>query len=1272
MSHKYVGGEEQGSSNMAQENQDGGLISRYLLGRLQENELEQLEERMMVDTEFYEQVLLAEDEMVEAYVNSDLPERDVADFRASFLSTAEGRQKVAYAKAMHEYVPNHSSNSDEAERENGKAVATALEIKTVAKGTPETERQKNDQAAKVRNISRPAWWRRPALAPYLAAAAAVMVIGVGFGIWQLISPSEVSKGSKTLAYAYRDQRPLEARISGFDYAPASTTRGGEPKVDRTARNLAESILLDAVLKHPNAATHHAAGRLYLAEKKFDEGIEQFEQALKDDPNNAQLHSDYGAALLEKGEVEADSGEAARSLGDLAKAFEHFTKALNLDGSLLEALFNRAICEQRMGLSAQAADDWRSYLEKDADSRWSDEARENLRRIEVHSVSQSPKREEVVQEFIEGWRLRDDERAWKALSRSQVRIGNFIVEILIDQYLALTAQGRVNEASTKLSATSYAGELQSRKVGDDYTLHIVRVYQSSTEDQRFALSQARALLRSGQTLIMQSDMKAAEKAYLEAERIFDQNGDKCESLSSEFWTGICRLETVPQQSAVIFARLVRICEAENYKWLLVRALNGLANHYTSLNEYSKVIRYAQWSKAVAEQGEDTYGLVLARAHLVGAYRSLGNTQECLTHLSELLTLSAEKPLEPMQRCLYYILAAWVLNSRGLNLAALCYGKAALELALALKETTMTCVSYTHCGMFYGKLGDYETALDNTSRAFEMAKSKSNEPAGLLMMAYSKLHIGSLYRQMGDWEKAIASYNESVAFYDQVANAAFVHQVHKGLFLAYAASANAALAKQELDKAILYYESNRSRILEQSNRNSFFDLEQDIYDVAIEFETGQMNEPSEAFGYSEMSRSRSLLDLVRKKGHIQEDGCGPDPSFSYASQPLSLQEVMRRLPDEVQIVQYAVLDDKLIVWHITKTEFTSFEKKIELTELDELVRNFVRLVSSPMASEREDLSVVSNALYKCLIEPVESSLDKHKQLLIVPDKSLNLVPFQALTSPTTGRYLIEDYVVALSPSSSLLVSCSEDASKKAHLTDERLLSVGIARVDHTKYKGLSDLPSAAVEARTISSDYKSAHVLDREHASKEELMNWAAWANVIHLASHFVTSTSSPLRSKLLLAQPAPGESGFGSDETELEASEVYRIKLPHAKLVVLSACRTGVEQFYRGEGAIGLARTFIAAGVPLVVASLWPVDSDSSAKLMVSFHNYRTGPDFLDAKQARGESVSAGLYGPCSGQPRSSAQSLRLAQLDMLNGPDLRYRHPYYWALFSVIGGYATF
>jgi CHAT domain-containing protein len=68
----------------------------------------------------------------------------------------------------------------------------------------------------------------------------------------------------------------------------------------------------------------------------------------------------------------------------------------------------------------------------------------------------------------------------------------------------------------------------------------------------------------------------------------------------------------------------------------------------------------------------------------------------------------------------------------------------------------------------------------------------------------------------------------------------------------------------------------------------------------------------------------------------------------------------------------------------------------------------------------------------------------------------------------------------------------------------------------------------------------------------------------------------------------------------------------------------------------------------VVASLWAVDSDSTAELMIDFHQGRTIHNL------------------------PTAEALRQAQLHLLHGPDERYRQPYYWASFVTIGGRADF
>jgi CHAT domain-containing protein len=408
---------------------------------------------------------------------------------------------------------------------------------------------------------------------------------------------------------------------------------------------------------------------------------------------------------------------------------------------------------------------------------------------------------------------------------------------------------------------------------------------------------------------------------------------------------------------------------------------------------------------------------------------------------------------------------------------------------------------------------------------------------------------------------------------------------------------------------------------------------------------MGSPQTAFDYSELSRGRSLLDLIHKGGPVRDEDGRANPEL--ITQPLGFTQIQDKLPSQAQVVQYAVLDDKLLIWFFTRLSFQPREQAITSKALGELVQNYSLLVSEP-GSDPEDLSRLASELYGLLIGPVEPFLDRNAQLFIVADKALNNVPFQSLMSPATGRYLIEDYALVLSPSSSVLIACTEASSRKGGTTRESALSVGVTHFDHSEYGDLRDLPSAAREAREVVSNYASSLFLINERARKKEVLREIAKANVIHLSSHFISSDSSPLRSRLLLLNEAGDDPNSGIPNGVLQSSEIYKTKLPAAKLVVLSACQTGIERYYRGEGAISLAHAFIAAGAPLVVASLWAVDSDSTTELMINFHHIRK------------REVS------------SSAEALRRAQLAMLKGSDRRYRHPYYWASFNLIGGFADY
>ena len=197
----------------------------------------------------------------------------------------------------------------------------------------------------------------------------------------------------------------------------------------------------------------------------------------------------------------------------------------------------------------------------------------------------------------------------------------------------------------------------------------------------------------------------------------------------------------------------------------------------------------------------------------------------------------------------------------------------------------------------------------------------------------------------------------------------------------------------------------------------------------------------------------------------------------------------------------------------------------------------------------------------------------------------------------------------------------------------MSIGDPDFDREENPNLSSLRAAADEARRVAEFYTRPRLLLGGEATKEAFLRGFREAEVVHFAGHFVTNRQSPANSKLLFA---------GGD---LRSHELGAFRLSRVKLVALSACETGVERSDRSEGAVGVARTFLALGAPVVVASGWKVDSEPTKDLMVAFHLNRRERDL------------------------TSAEGLRRAQLEMLTTDR---KEPFYWAAFSLFGGYAEY
>ncbi|MFP5263044.1 MAG: CHAT domain-containing protein [Blastocatellia bacterium] len=1202
-------------------NEEEMSLHAYLLGELPLDEQMRLEERLLLDREYVELLLIVEEELIDDYLRGTLSDRDRAQFETHFLTTPDRRRKLRRAKVLRRYVNNAQS---------------------VAEQRPARDAMR-----------RAPWWRAFLTPAWGAAVAALLILGVGLGIWRgFFSQSLADKGRASLQAAFRES-PVEARIGSFNWSPRRVTLAPETDnvADKTSLESAERYLRAAVAMQPGPDSYHALGQFYLAKRDLDSAIEQFDRALEGDPKNAKLHNDLGVALMERarGSLRDDPDQSAQ---DSNRSVKHLNEARALDDSLLEALFNLALCHQYMLAPSEAEAEWRDYLKRDSGSQWADEARRHLKELEDKKQRDSQAKEALLQDFLSAYRTNQDNKAWEVLRGTREIINGRLIWWQLLDPLNSTAEQRAAEAKERLQALLYVGTLELQRADDHYVSELGGFYHGSPPAVRTRLADAHGEINKGNELLLDEDLNEAYICYGKAREILKSAGDVWEVLLTDYLMGLCHIQKGDiDQSLDIFSRLVTDCRNKGYQWLLGQSFYSLGMVLDRKAEHSEAKKNTEEALRISEKIQDLYNIQRSLTQIADQSKKMANYAEATTYVNR--CLEQMRLWWPGKRQMWrnYDQLTQVLVATGLYSAAADYANEALRLALEEKDPRFIYVSYTHLAVLRGIQQDYTEALKLAQLGLETAP-KSGDPR-----AYASLQMGHLHRQAGDFSQALYDYDQAIKYIDSVEESAghkensgtkklqaLRYDVHKGrLFCLFAGGGDPEAAEKELGTTLGLLEAHRTSILEEQNRNTFFDREQSVYDAAIDFQYSRKGDLKAVFDYSEKSRARSLLDLITTNSPGGDDL--PPPSW----RPQSMSEIQSRMPDKTQLVEYAALDDKLLICLVSKSDFSVTKVPVTLGDLTDKVKKFRKSILDPSPDRRvtPDLLARAQELYGLLIDPIKLSAEKGERVCFVADKVLNTLPFRALVSPSSNRYLAEDYQLTMEPSATIYVACCE---RKKHLSDtdhERLLAVGDASFDRSTFPSLSLLPSTREQVESIARLYSPGPPpLTGNSARKDLVKQGMENSDVIHIASHYKVDKGSAMKSGLLLA-PEPGADGLAG---LLQAGEVRGLNLyDRAPLVVLSACDSGVEHYYSGEGMIGMSCMFIAAGAPLVVASLWEVEVDATDNLMVNFHTYR--------KRQRMPSVSA----------------LTEAQRDMLSGrKGERYRHPYYWAGFTAIGAHTDF
>ena len=1193
------------------------LIRSYLLGLLPEEDWQKIEEQVLGDDDFIDSFSLIEEELIDDYLLDTLTKGERECFEIYYLSTPDRKRKMEFARQLMSY-------------------AFSRQIEVAEKPARESG------LIGFKQILFLPWWK--------AAAWSTVLLISSFLTWHFYPKnSQLNQALTALDRAYHLRRPLAARITGFEYAEFkySVERGGEPgdqelEIDYLALDQARNILLRGENSDP--AMTHARGKYYLTQKEFEKAIDQFKKALSSAPNNAQLHSDLGAAYL--GRIERDRfNPNGRKSEDVEQCLKNLNRALELDPKLLEALYNRALLYQGERLRREAREDWEKYRQLDPKSPWGDEAAENLKLIESELKKVSRREDELYREYIRSVQLKNDDKSLEIFGLTYSFNGNQIVEKLIDGYLEAKLSGRPAEASEKLGLLSHIARLSESKTGDRFAAELANYYRRANP-KRLELSKAgRELMREAYQLYRKAKNDPAIEKYERAREMFLAANDQGEAYFAEAWIGHCHHQRSDVANNLkIFSRLAPIFARKKYLWMEANAACGLANGHNSSGQFSQAINTALRCGELSERVGDQLGLIRSLYIRGGLYRTLGKHQDALRIADRGLDRADAYSAEIRYAIAFYQISSLTLSSLSLFESARAYQLEAVKMAEESKSPRLLARSNIHLGRIYGSWKKYEEAISSIQQGIATGRELANDETGLEFVHYGLLDLGNVYREAGRFDQALNAFDEVIDYYHKSGRQIFLYAGSKGRLLTLIAQNNDAAARLELNRVINLYEKYRDSIQEESNRNRFFDQEQSIYDVAIDFAYTRLGNSREALSYSELCRARTLLDATKGGYQAMTGPEAPDLKIETDAQPESVESIRSQIPERIQLLEYAVVENKLFIWMITRSGIKSVEVGISETDLNARVNEYLNKISRTPGRDDREWQERSAELYDILIRPIEGLLDRQKQLCIIPDKVLYRLPFSTLMSRDSGKVLAEDFRLLHAPSASIFLHSTENARRKSvvDLNNEKLFAVGNPAYLESDFPQLPRLPSAEREARAIAGYYKSTSpmVLINSEARKNIVIREIVRADVVHLALHYQSDPWSPMLSRMPMASTVSGD-----PQRALHMYELYQLKSLQPRLVVLSACRTMAEEYLGGEGAIGVSRPFEAAGIPLIVASLWPVDTVATSDLMIAFHRAR--------KELRLSTVDA----------------LRDAQMGLFNRND-KYRHPYYWAAFITVGGFS--
>jgi CHAT domain-containing protein/tetratricopeptide (TPR) repeat protein len=964
-------------------------------------------------------------------------------------------------------------------------------------------------------------------------------------------------------------------------------------------------ILSLARRQPTAENLFEAGLLQLMEGRTDASVSLLSESSRLAPRNASILNDLAAAYLA---VAKAQGSAISYFHALASA----ERALRLDPNLDAARFNRALALESLGIGWEAIKAWGHYQAGDSTSRWADEARWHISRSRPR-IDRERLWTEWTRRLTDGTWNGDSAELDRLVEAFRLRSRLFGEEDLLGAWADHWQSGDRLEADHTLWVARELGASVVRIGGDRMLADAVLAIDRAKADERKTalLVDAYREYREGLRASAANDLPHAAAVLSRSRDLFSLGGSPM-----SWWADVQLANSLHRQSLYIQAEaLLRTVQAEapgsylnlhgRASWIL-GVIAVIGSHYDVAHKhYEQALTFYKRSGEL-ESAASLYALISEYYYYIGSEDQIWETLSRALFLLDRVptdkkayilwcgSIASSMANEPAIAVFFQDRLVQLVSASGnpADLAAVLHGRATARAEAQLHEPALQDIAAAWSALKRVPRGRLADAL-----------------TGDILLAESEI------RRASDSRLSLARAGQALELFRRTSYQAGLPRALLAEARAYVAVKDAARASGAIRATLEEVNRQRLQILKSNDRIEFLAKVGMLFDEAARYHLSVLHRSDLAYGFVEHAQALNLLDSL---GGPSEEWPRPEV-------------LAQQLDPGVVVLQFGVLEDRTCVWALWDKGWSFHEVAIGQEELARRVELFR---SAIFRDDRLLTKTLGSDLYRKLFGDVMQPIPTHMVEVIVPSKSLHSLPFAALSNPATHKYMFEEHVLELAPSTRTYLKSLESDRRRGGNSGDILL-VGDPEFDHVALPTLKRLPGSAEEVRQIALGFGDrAVILAGRSATKRALLAELRKASILHLSAHAIVNARDPLMSYLALAPD--GDSGL------LFAGDLYGQSFGHLELVFLAGCATASGPATGNEGVMSLVRPFLASGASAVVGTLWDVRDRAAS----------TGAQEFYRLLRKGMNASA---------------ALRQAQLSMIEDDDPNTSAPALWSAFVVVG-----